>query len=125
MYCCTFVAPTAVRNIRTKPANFTHESIFICWDHPEYPNSQLSTYVVYSNERNTKQSDETLSIDGYRVDILMNTMTYYNLTGLDAFTNYSILVTARSEDVEDDAPLEVEILSRTNTTGELYVNTML
>ena len=118
MCCYISVAPTAVRNIRTKPADFTYESIFICWDHPEYPNSQLSTYIVYSIEQDTKQSNETLSSDGYREDILMSTMTSYNLTELDAFTYYSILVTARSEDVEDDAPFEVEILSRTNTTGE-------
>ena len=118
---CTFVAPTAVRNIRTKPAGFTRESIFICWDHPEYPNSQLSTYIVYSNKQDTKQSTENLSIDGYKEDILMSTMASYNLTGLKAFTYYSILVTARSEGGEH-APLKVEILNRTNATGKLYVS---
>ena len=120
MYCCTYVVPTAVRNIRTKPADFTHESIFICWDHPEYPNSQLSTYVVYYNKQDMKQSDENLSIAGYN-NISVNTTTSYNLTGLDAFTYYSILVTARSEGVKD-APLEVEILNRTNATGKLYIS---
>ena len=48
-------------------------------------------------------------------------LTSYNSTGLKPFTNYSILVTVSGEGVDDDAPFEMEILERTNTTGELFV----
>ena len=41
----------------------------------------------------------------------------FNLTRLSVFTNYSIHMTV-SADSEEDAPIEVEILSRTNTTGK-------
>jgi len=53
------------------------------------------------------------------------TTTNYNLTGLDVFTNYSIHMSVMGDGVPI-APIEVEILQRTNTsnaesTGELYM----
>ena len=42
------------------------------------------------------------------------------MTTLEPFTNYSILVTVSGKDV-NNAPFDMEILERTNTTGELYV----
>ena len=42
----------------------------------------------------------------------------FNLTGLNAFTNYSIHMTVSADGEGEDAPIELEILSRTNTTGE-------
>ena len=108
--------PTAVRNLRPKFTEFTHESIFICWDHPEYPNSQLMNYIIYINQTSDRQS-MPLSSDGYeRMEV--GIVTSYNVTTLDPFTNYSILVTVSGE-VVDNAPFEMEILERTNTTGEL------
>ena len=61
-----------------------------------------------------------LSSDGYERMGVVGIVTSYNVTTLEPFTNYSILVTVSGEDV-NDAPFEMEILERTNTTGELYV----
>ena len=41
----------------------------------------------------------------------------FNLTGLSIFTNYSMHMTVSAYSV-GNAPIEVEILTRTNTTGE-------
>ena len=120
---CILAASTAVRDLRPKPPEFTPTSLLICWDHPEYPNSQLSTYLVYYAERDVLQSGGGLNITGYREIDTMGTMRSYNLTGLKPFTNYSVLVTVRGNDV-DDAPFEVEILSRTNAAGEVYSNSV-
>ena len=61
----------------------------------------------------------SLSSVGYeRMEV--GIVTSYNLTKLEPFTNYSILVTVSGKDVYD-APFDMEMLERTNTTGELYV----
>ena len=57
-------------------------------------------------------SDEFLSV----TSPADSTSLTFNLTGLSVFTNYSIHMTVSADD-EEDAPIEVEILSRTNTTG--------
>jgi len=44
------------------------------------------------------------------------TTTSYNLTGLDVFTNYSIHMSVMGDGVSI-APIEVEILERTNTSA--------
>ena len=44
----------------------------------------------------------------------------FNLTGLSVLTNYSIHMTV-SADGEENAPIEVEILSGTNPIGEYCV----
>ena len=120
MCCCILAASTTVRDFRPKPPEFTPTSLYICWDHPKYPNSQLLTYLIYYAEQDLMQSGEDLNITGYTEIDTMGTMTNYNLTGLTPFTNYSILVTVKGSDVDDAAPFEVEILSRTNATGEVY-----
>ena len=114
-----FIVPTAVRNLRFKPSEFTPESLYICWDRPEFPNGLLLTYLIYYAERDVLQSVENLSITGYTEIDTMGTNTSYNLTGLTPFTNYSILVTLRGS--VGDAPFEKEILGRTNATGKLFV----
>ena len=115
--------PTAVRDLRPKLIQFTHESIYICWNHSEYPNSQVTNYIIYIDQRSEHQSIY-LSSDGYeRMEVGIVTsynLTSYNMTKLKSFTNYSILVTVSSEGV-DDAPFKIEILERTNTTGEVFV----
>ena len=112
------VAPTAVRELNAFPSS--PESIFITWDHPEYPNSQLLEYIIfYQMDPLTVQqtpnisSDEFLSVTSPADSASLT----FNLTGLSVFTNYSIHMTV-SADSEEDAPIEVEILSRTNTTGK-------
>ena len=47
---------------------------------------------------------------------LIVTTTSYNLTGLDVFTNYSIHMSVMGDGVPN-APIGIEILERTNTSG--------
>ena len=115
---CILIAPTAVRDLMPKFIEFTHESIYICWNHPEYPNSQLMNYIIYINQTSDRQSMNLSSVGYERMEV--GIVTSYNLTKLEPFTNYSILVTVSGKDV-DNAPFDMEILERTNTTGELYV----
>ena len=115
---CILIVPTAVRDLRPKFIKFTHESIYICWDHPEYPNSQLMNYIIYINQRSDRQSTPLSGVGYERMEVGIETS--YNVTNLEPFTNYSILVTVSGKGV-DNAPFEMEILERTNTTGELYV----
>ena len=112
------LAPTAVRELNAFPSS--PESIFITWDHPEYPNSQLLEYFIFYQmdplvvqQTPNISSDEFLSVTSPADSASLT----FNLTGLSVFTNYSIHMTV-SADGEEDAPIEVEILSRTNTTGE-------
>ena len=107
--------PTAVRNI--KVAMSTPESIFVTWDHPEYPNSQLSNYIFYYNDNPTLlQSSSRVSTDGFE-GMVLEVVTSFNLTGLPPFTNYTILITVTGGEV-GNAPFAMELLQRTNTTGE-------
>ena len=114
-----YAVPTAVRNITVAVSTF--ESLFIIWEHPEYPNSQLLNYNFYYKDNPTMlQSRGEISPNGFE-DVTLGTMTSYNLTGLTPFTNYTILITVTDRDVGDDAPFEVEILHRTNSSGGLYI----
>ena len=106
---------TAVRNINVMMS--TPESIYISWNHPEYPNSQLLNYIVYYNDNpEMLQTGENISAVGFE-NMTLGIVTSYNLTGLVPFTNYTILVTVNGRDV-DNAPFVMEVLHRTNTTGE-------
>ena len=111
-----FTVPTAVRNIQVMMS--TPESIYLTWDHPEYPNSQLMNYIVYYNDNpEMLQSAGNISTDGF-ISMELGIVTSYNLTGLVPFTNYTILVTVSGRDV-GVAPFDMEILQRTNATGEV------
>jgi len=113
-----FTAPTAVRDISAVPSS--PESIYITWNHPEYPNSQLINYIVHYNDKpEMLQSIGNITSDGFE-NIVVGIRTSYNLTGLVPFTNYTILVTVSGMDVAN-APFEIEILQRTNTTGKTYI----
>ena len=119
LLCVYITAPTPVRNIKVTMS--TPESIFVTWDHPEYPNSQLLNYIFYYNDNPSMlQSSGGISTDGF-VDTILETVTSYNLTGLPPFTNYTILITVAGRDV-GNAPFVMELLQKTNTTGEGLVN---
>ena len=107
-----FTVPTAVRNIKVMMT--TPESIYLTWDHPQYPNSQLLNYIVYNSTSGMMQSSRNISTDGLEDEESAS----YNLTGLAPFTNYTILVTVSGRDV-GNAPFDMEILQRTNATGEV------
>ena len=113
-----FTVPTPVRNI--KVAMSTLESIFVTWDHPEYPNSQLLNYIFYYNDNPSMlQLSGGISTDGF-VDTILETVTSYNLTGLPPFTNHTILITVTGRDV-GNSPFVMESLQRTNATSEEYI----
>ena len=109
--------PTAVHDIKVVMS--TPASIFISWDHPEYPNSQLLDYIIYYNDNpEMLQSSDSISTDDFENETV-GIVTSYNLTGLAPLTNYTILLTVSGRDV-GNAPFVVEILQRTNATGKVY-----
>ena len=118
------VAPTAVRDLVAIPSSPT--SIYITWRHPEYPNSQLNQYIVYYRaDPSLIQTFPDILSDSFTNMGVPSpvTSTSYNLTGLDVFTNYTIHMSVMGNGVPN-APSEIEILQRTNTsnadsTGEL------
>ena len=120
-YLCTYnavisVAPTAVHNLDAFPSS--PNSIFIKWDHPEYPNNQLLQYIVYYRADPSVIQMSNITSDGFSnqsVPLPVTTRSY-NLTGLDVFTNYSIHMSVMGDGVPN-APIGVEILERTNASG--------
>ena len=118
---CVFLVPTAVRDVTPDGDKFTPESIFISWDHPEYPNSQLINYTLYFTKSEIRQPFDNISSDGYNRLEKLGIIKSYNLTGLIPYINYSILVTVSGMGVSD-APFDVEILNRTDPTGKVVTN---
>ena len=113
MYSYIFTVPTAVRETKAVPSS--PESIFITWDHPEYPNSQLMDYIIFYSELSQSNRKRATNVFNRTV----GTVTSHNLTGLDPFTNYGISLTVRAMDVAGEAPIEGdEIEQRTNTTSK-------
>ena len=115
------LAPTAVRELNAFPSS--PESIFITWDHPEYPNSELLEYFIfYQMDPLTVQQTPNISSDGFSnvTSPADSASLTFNLTGLSVFTNYSIHMTV-SADTGENAPIEVEIFTRTNSTGEFSI----
>ena len=107
-------APTAVRDLSVTASS--PESIFISWSHPNYPNGPLTQYTVYYTAN--LQMKRSVSTDGFDLVIVPGNMTSLNLTGLEAFTMYTILISASGEGVKDSFA-ESEVITRTNTTGKL------
>jgi len=62
-----------------------------------------------------------ISSVGFVVVAVPVDMLSLNLSGLNAFTNYSIHMSVRGENVSD-APIEIEIIARTNTSGKTLYN---
>ena len=113
-----FTAPTAVRDLSAVTSS--PESIYISWNHPQYPNSQLTQYIIYhrANPPMIQMSPNILN-DGFMVVEVSVDMLSLNLSGLNPFTNYSIHVSVRGEGV-NDAPIEIEIIARTNTSCKSF-----
>ena len=64
------------------------------------------------------QMSPDISNNGFvAVEISANLLSL-NLSRLNTFTNYSIHMSVRGEGVSD-APIEIEIIDRTNTSGKL------
>ena len=114
-----FTVPTAVHDL-TAVASST-KWIYISWNHPKYPNSQLTQYLVYYRRNPPMiQMSPNISHDGFvAVDVPTNTLSL-NLSGLNTFTNYSIHMSVRGEGVSN-APIEKEIIARTNSSGKFAV----
>ena len=112
-----FTAPTAVRDLSAVASS--SESIYISWNHPQYPNSQLTQYIIYhrANPPMIQMSPNILNDGFVAVDIPVD-MLSLNLSNLSTFTNYAIHMSVRGEGVSD-APIEIEIIDRTNTSCKL------
>ena len=112
------VAPAAVRDLTAVPSSLT--SIYLTWKHPEYPNSQLTQYIIYYKANpSVIQMFPSISSDDFNVSLPPSfPMTRYYLTGLSVFTNYSIHMSVMGYGVPT-APIELEILERTNTSGKI------
>ena len=115
-----FTAPTAVRNLSAVASS--PESIYISWKHPQYPNSQLTQYIIYhrANPPTIQMSPNISNTSFDRVEVPVD-MLSLNLSGLNTFTNYSIHMSVRGEGVSD-APIEVEIIARTNSSGKIHTH---
>jgi len=108
-----FIAPSAVRHLSATVAS--HESLFISWSHPKYPNGQLTKYIIYYKA--SQRAIRSLSPDGFAsITVPPNTLNV-SLTGLIPYTNYTIRMSASGEGV-NDAPIEEEVIARTNTSGK-------
>jgi len=111
------VAPTAIHDLAAIPSS--PNSIYISWDHPLNPNSQLTQYIVYYRaDPSMVQMFPGILSDGFNIMGVPSpvTTTSYNLTGLDVFTNYTIHMSVMGDGIPN-APIEVEILQRTNASG--------
>ena len=118
-----FIAPTAIHDLSAMASST--ESIYISWNHPKYPNSQLTQYIVY-HRRNPPmiQMSPNISNNGFVVvEVPTNTLSL-NLSGLNTFTNYSIHMSVRGEGVSD-APIEIEIITRTNSSGKILIHALI
>ena len=115
-----FTAPTAVRDLEAVASS--SESIYISWNHPQYPNSQLTQYIIYHRANPSMiQMSPDISSDGFVAVEVPVEMLSLNLSGLNTFTNYSIHMSVRGENVSN-APIEIEIIARTNTSGKTLYN---
>ena len=111
-----FPAPTAVRDVST--GTTSQESIYISWNHPQYPNSQLTQFIIYYRADPLMiQVSPSILNDGFVVVEVPVDMLSLNLSGLNIFTNYSIHMSVRGEEVSD-APIEIELIARTNSSGK-------
>ena len=111
-----FTAPTAVQDLTAVASSL--ESIYISWNHPQYPNSQLTQYIIYHRANPPMiQLSPNISNDGFVAVEVPVDMLSLNLSGLNTFTNYSIHMSVRGEGVSD-APIEIEIIDRTNSSGK-------
>jgi len=108
-----FIAPSAVRHLSA--AVTSHDSLFISWKHPKYPNGQLITYIIYYKA--SQRVIRSLSTDGFASVVVPADALNLTLTGLMPYTNYTIRMSASGKSV-NDAPIEEEVIVRTNTSGK-------
>jgi len=121
LYLCTTVsfhfsvAPTAVRRLMAVP--LLPNSIYITWDHPLYPNSQILKYIVFYNANPSiiQMFPNIMSAGFNSLGVPSVNTTSYNLTR-DVFTNYSIHISVKGDHVPD-APIELEIFQTATSSN--------
>ncbi len=118
MSACIFVTldPTAVTNLTATATSF--QSILVTWDLPLNPNGPIGSYQVFHQESNTIQTPPIVS-NQYSQTTVMERQ-FEIITGLTAFTNYSIHVQAIGTGGTPGGTLQgdvdEEVLQRTFTT---------
>ena len=107
-------APTAVTNLIAVATS--NQSIQVSWDLPLYPNGPILYYDLFYRESDTPQQSPNIMSDSSYIERMVTNATNYEITGLTAFTDYTIHVRAIGENnlVGDDE----EILQRTNSTTQ-------
>ena len=94
----------------------------VTWDLPQYPNGPLSGYRIYYKRSNVTASPPGSDRTGYEVTTIQSeTNLEYNISGLDAFTNYSIFVIAVGVP-QLSGRVDAEILVLTKNGMEYYNN---
>jgi len=106
------IAPTAVRDLKAMTSS--SKSINISWNHPQYPNSKLTYYIIYyrRNPPMIQVSPNILNNGFVTIEVSANNLSL-NLLGLDSSTNYAIHMSVRGEGVSN-APIETEVYAKTN-----------
>ena len=85
--------PSPVTELIAVPLNA--ESLMVTWDLPQYPNGPLTGYRIYYKRSNVTASPAGSDRTGYEVKTIQSGANQEcNISGLDAFTNYSIIVVA-------------------------------
>ena len=108
-----FIAPSAVRHLSATADSLG--SLFISWSHPKYPNGQLTRYIIYYKA--SQRAIRSLSPDGFASFKVPPNSPSVAITGLMPYTNYTIRMSASGKSV-NDAPIEEEVIVRTNTSGK-------
>ena len=86
-------------------------SIMVTWDIPFFPNGPINSYIIYFVESDTVQQSQ--NNEGFTNRTIESTQLQYELSGLVAFTYYTIRVQAIGEGGSGDIE---EVLQRTNST---------
>ncbi len=103
--------PTGVLNLAAIPTS--HQSFQVTWDIPQFPNSDITNYIIYYRVRSTVQ-DVPINDVGY--EMVNQTNTLQNIKDLIPFTNYTVHVRA----IGNPSLLgstRYEVVVRTNVTN--------
>ena len=67
-------APTVARDLEAVASS--RESIYISWNHPQYPNSKLTQYIIYHRVNPSMIQMSSISSDGpIEIEIIARTNT--------------------------------------------------
>ena len=95
----------------------SNQSIQVSWDLPLYPNGPILYYKLFYRASDIPQRPPNIVRDSSYTERVVMNATYYEITGLTPYTNYTIQVRAIGEGGLLGA-IDTEILQRTNSTTQ-------